>query len=270
MEQSSRDRGAQAVYFSHGGGPLPILGDASHQAMVEFMTRLPAQLTRPGAIVVASAHWEEQAATLLGAPKPPMFYDYYGFPQEAYDITYPAPGHPALAERIAGLLEMAGIPARIDTRRGFDHGLFIPLRLMYPRADIPGIQLSLLRGLDPAAHIALGHALRGLLDENVLIIGSGFSFHNLGAFSLQDPGAPDRANDAFQDWLIETCAGPLPQPERERRLVEWERAPSARYCHPREEHLLPLHVCLGMMGGPAELVFDDQILGKRGVAFLWR
>ncbi len=270
MEQSRTVRRAQAVYFSHGGGPLPILGDASHQEMVEFMTRLPAQLARPEAIVVISAHWEEGTATLLGAPNPPMFYDYYGFPQEAYDIAYPAPGHPALAERIAGLLEKSDIPARIDTRRGFDHGSFIPLKLMYPRADIPAIQLSLLRGLDPAAHIALGKALRSLLSENLLVIGSGFSFHNLDAFFGQDLGAPDPANDAFQDWLIETCAGPLSPGECEGRLIEWERAPSARYCHPREEHLLPLHVCFGLAGGPAEVVFDDQILGKRGVAFLWR
>jgi aromatic ring-opening dioxygenase catalytic subunit (LigB family) len=238
--------------------------------MVEFMTRLPAQLTRPEAIVVVSAHWEEGDATLLGAPNPPMLYDYYGFPKEAYDITYPTPGHPALAERIAGLLEKNAIQARIDTRRGFDHGLFIPLKLMYPPADIPSIQLSLLRGLGPAAHIALGKALRELQSENVLVIGSGFSFHNLGAFRGQGLGAPDPANEAFQDWLVETCAGPLTQVERERRLIEWEQAPSARYCHPREEHLLPLHVCLGMAGRVAEVVFDDQILGKRGVAFLWR
>jgi 4,5-DOPA dioxygenase extradiol len=270
MKQSNTEKGAQAVYFSHGGGPLPILGDASHRAMVEFMARLPAQLAQPEAIVVVSAHWEERAATLLGAANPPMFYDYYGFPKEAYSITYPAPGHPALAERIAGLLEKNGLPARIDTRRGFDHGLFIPLKLMYPRADIPSIQLSLLRGLDPAAHIALGKALRELLSENILVIGSGFSFHNLNAFFGHTAGAPDAANDAFQDWLIETCVGPLSQSEREQRLIEWEQAPSARYCHPREEHLLPLHVCLGMMGRPAALAFDDQILGKRGVAFLWR
>jgi aromatic ring-opening dioxygenase catalytic subunit (LigB family) len=238
--------------------------------MVEFMTRLPTQLARPDAIVVVSAHWEEQAATLLAAQNPPMFYDYYGFPRQAYDITYPAPGHPALAERMAGLLTKNGIPARVDTQRGFDHGLFIPLKLMYPRADIPAIQLSLLCGLEPAAHIALGKALRELLTENILLIGSGFSFHNLNAFFGGVAGAPDAANDAFQDWLIETCAGTLSPPEREQRLIAWERAPSACYCHPREEHLLPLHVCLGMMGGPAAVAFDDQILGKRAVAFLWR
>jgi 4,5-DOPA dioxygenase extradiol len=270
MEQSRADRGAQTLFFSHGGGPLPLLGDPGHQAMVGFMTRLPAQLTRPAVIIVVSAHWEERTATLLGAPSPPMFYDYYGFPKEAYDVTYPAPGHPALADRIASLLVKNKIPAQIDTGRGFDHGLFIPLKLMYPRADIPAIQLSLLRGLDPAAHIALGRALSELLSENILIIGSGFSFHNLNAFGVQTAGASDPANEAFQDWLIETCTGPLSQSQREQRLIEWERAPSARYCHPREEHLLPLHVCLGMAGKPAAVIFDDQIMGKRGVAFLWR
>ena len=261
---------AQIVYFSHGGGPLPILGDPGHRAMVAFMTQLPAQLTRPEAILVISAHWEESAATVQAAPNPPMFYDYYGFPQQAYEIVYPAPGAPALAERIVGLLEEHNIPARIDVRRGFDHGLFIPLKLMYPAADIPSLQLSLVRGLDPAAHIALGKALRALMSENILVIGSGFSFHNQNAFFGQRLGAADPANDAFQDWLIETCAGPLSQAERERRLIAWAQAPSARYCHPREEHLLPLHVCVDMAGKAGEVVFDDQILGKRGVAFLWR
>ena len=269
MEHNNPGTRTQIVYFSHGGGPLPILGDAGHQKMVDFMTGLPAQLNKPDFILVISAHWEETAATLLGAPNPAMFYDYYGFPDQAYEITYPAPGSPEYAGRIAGLLEENQLPARIDAQRGFDHGLFIPLKLMYPQADIPCIQLSLLRGLDPAAHIALGKALRSLKSENILVIGSGFSFHNMRAFSWQGGGAPDLANDAFQNWLIETCTAPLPEAEREQRLVEWEKAPAARYCHPREEHLLPLHVCLGMAGGPARLVFDDQILGKRATAFLW-
>jgi aromatic ring-opening dioxygenase catalytic subunit (LigB family) len=237
--------------------------------MVDFMRRLTSQLPKPDAILVISAHWEESAATLTGAPTPAMFYDYYGFPAEAYDITYPAPGRPALAGRIAAWLHENGIPARVDLQRGFDHGLFIPLKLMFPQADIPALQLSLLRGLDPGAHIALGRALRGLMGENLLVIGSGFSFHNMRAFNWQGLSAPDPDNDAFQDWLIETCAGPLSQSEREERLAAWEQAPAARYCHPREEHLLPLHVCLGMAGQPARVVFDDYILGKRAVAFLW-
>jgi 4,5-DOPA dioxygenase extradiol len=128
----------------------------------------------------------------------------------------------------------------------------------------------LVRGLDAATHISLGKALNGLLGENLLIIGSGFSFHNMSAFSWDSIGAPDPANDAFQDWLIETCTGESNEEVREKLLVEWENAPSARYCHPREEHLLPLHVCQGMAGSAAELIFDDQILGKRSVGFLWQ
>lgn len=269
QHQSPHQTQAQIVYFSHGGGPLPILGDASHQAMVAFMRQLPAQLRKPDAILVISAHWEERVATVMDAPRPPLFYDYYGFPDEAYNITYPAPGSPALSKRIVELLNRNQIPVGVDSQRGFDHGLFIPLQLMYPEADIPALQLSLLRGLNPVAHIALGKALRELLGENILVIGSGFSFHNLRAFAWQGKSVPDAANDAFQDWLIEVCTGPISQFEREQRLREWEQAPSARYCHPREEHLLPLHVCQGMADRPATVVFDDYILGKRGVAFLW-
>ena len=260
---------AAIVYLSHGGGPLPILGDASHEAMVDFMVGLPSRLRTPQAILVISAHWEERAPTLIGSESPRMFYDYYGFPSQAYEITYPAPGSPELANEIAGLLDKNHMTARIDLQRGFDHGLFIPLKLMYRQADIPSLQLSLLRGLDPAEHVALGKALRPLIHENILVIGSGFSFHNMRAFTWEGTAAPDIANDAFQDWLIETCAGLESQSEREQRLIDWEKAPSARYCHPREEHLLPLHVCLGMAGRPAKVVFDDLILGKRAVAFLW-
>jgi aromatic ring-opening dioxygenase catalytic subunit (LigB family) len=269
MENHTPESNAQIVYFSHGGGPLPILGDPGHKAMVDFMTNLSSQLRRPDAILVISAHWEERAATLLGAEHPAMFYDYYGFPDKAYEIKYPAPGSPELAKKIVGLLEKEGLPARVDLQRGFDHGLFIPLKLMYPQADIPALQLSLLRGLDPAAHIALGKALRGLKGANILVIGSGFSFHNMSAFFGQAAGMPDPANDAFQNWLIDVGAGAMPQSEREQRLVDWERAPSARYCHPREEHLLPLHVCVGMAQKPGTLIFDGEILGKRSLAFLW-
>ena len=257
------------VYFSHGGGPLPILGEPGHRAMVDFMEMLPSQLDRPEAIVVVSAHWEENEATALGASAPSMLYDYYGFPEAAYSFDYPAPGHPGLAGRIAGLLQKNGMPARTDPQRGFDHGLYIPLMLIYPDAGIPAVQLSLIRGLDPAAHIALGKALGELAHENILVIGSGFSFHNMGAFSWDGTIPPDAANDTFQDWLIETCSGPVSRSQREERLIGWETAPSARYCHPREEHLLPLHVCVGMAGRPATVAFDAPILGKRAVAFLW-
>ena len=270
MSDKNTSHKAQIVYFSHGGGPLPILGDPYHKAMVDFMKKLPADLRRPEAILVISAHWEEPAATVLGSPNPPLFYDYYGFPEQAYSITYPAPGDPALSQQILDALGEAGISTGVDLTRGFDHGVFIPLKLMYPEADIPVAQLSLLRGLDPGAHLALGKSLGKLKNENILVIGSGFSFHNLHVFFNQTIGAPDPENDAFQDWLIETCTGPLDESEREQALTHWSQAPFARYCHPREEHLMPLLVCAGMAGQPGEVIFDDQILGKRSLGFLWQ
>ena len=270
MDHADSARKGSVIYISHGGGPLPILGDPGHKAMVDFMKALPDKFPRPEAIVVVSAHWEETTATLLSAPNPPLLYDYYGFPKEAYSIGYPGPGNPSLASRIAGMLEAHGIKARLDPKRGFDHGHFIPLKLMYPEADIPSIQLSLVGGLDPATHLELGRALRALMGESILVIGSGFSFHNLNAFFDSGPNEKDPENDAFQDWLIDTCTAAIGAGEREQRLAAWAEAPGARHCHPREEHLLPLHVCVALAGTPGELIFDNTILGKRGVAFLWR
>jgi 4,5-DOPA dioxygenase extradiol len=269
QKQTEKQNKAQIVYFSHGGGPLPILGDVGHKAMVDFMRELPSQLRKPDAILVVSAHWEESTVTVMDGETPPMFYDYYGFPEEAYEITYPAPGNVELANKIVEILKEKEIPVRRDSQRGFDHGLFIPLKLMYPQADIPSLQISLISGLEPVAHIALGKALRELMKENILVIGSGFSFHNLQAFSWRGSPESDPANDAFQDWLIEVVTRSPSQKERERQMMAWDKAPSARYCHPREEHLLPLHVCLGMANKSAKLIFDDRILGKRAVAFLW-
>ena len=270
QKQTEYQNKAQIVYFSHGGGPLPILGDVGHKAMVDFMRELPSRLRKPDAILVISAHWEASPITVMDGETPPLFYDYYGFPEEAYEITYPAPGSPGLANKIVEILKGKNIPVRTDSQRGFDHGLFIPLKLMYPQADIPSLQISLLSGLDPIAHIALGNALRELMKENILVIGSGFSFHNLRAFSWQGSPESDPANDAFQNWLIEVVTRSPTQKEREQQMMEWDKAPSARYCHPREEHLLSLHVCLGMANKPAQLVFDDYIVGKRAVAFLWQ
>ena len=269
MEPSRPEQKAQVVYLSHGGGPLPILGDPGHAAMVEFMRRLGPQLRRPEAILTVSAHWEERVPTVQGGAAPDLLYDYYGFPEASYHLTYPAPGDPALAARVVDLLTVNGVTSGIDYERGFDHGLFIPLMLMVPEAEVPALQLSLRHDLDAQAHIDLGKALGGLMQENILVVGSGFSFHNMYAFDFRATDTPDPRNDAFQDWLVDVCTGDGTQQQRERRLVEWEAAPEARYAHPREEHLLPLHVCAGMAQRPAELAFDDYIVGKRSVAFLW-
>ena len=261
---------APVLYIPHGGGPLPLLGDPAHRQLVGFWESIPRSLGTPSAIVLISAHWEEELPTLTGGIHPELLYDYYGFPPESYQIKYPAPGAPFLAKRIHTLLTEGGLQSRLDDHRGFDHGLFIPLKIMYPKADIPCVQLSLLSSLDPKAHIAIGKALAPLRQENVLIIGSGFSFHNLRAFFTSPPGVPDQQNEVFNQWLIDTCTDDaLSTDEREERLATWTSAPNARYCHPREEHLLPLHVCFGIAQTKARLVFNGEVLGKRACAFLW-
>ncbi len=258
------------LYFPHGGGPLPLLGDAGHKNMVDFLTAITPTFAEPSAILVISAHWEEAQATITSGQLPPLIYDYYGFPDEAYRIQYPAPGDPALAREIFRLLKQSGMEARLDPERGFDHGLFVPLKIMYPDAKIPCVQLSLLSGLDPGAHLRLGRALAELRKTNMLILGSGFSFHNLREFFSSDYGTPDPRNEAFQQWLLDTCTtAETTREKREEQLMNWESAPFARYCHPREEHLLPLQVCCGLTGTAAKVVFDGDVLGKRSVALLW-
>jgi aromatic ring-opening dioxygenase catalytic subunit (LigB family) len=252
---------AQIIYFSHGGGPLPLLGDPLHESMIRFMKQLGTTLKRPEAIVVISAHWEESKPTITASEHPSLLYDYYGFPEEAYEITYPAKGDPQLANRLASLLW----DAVLDMNRDFDHGMFIPLSLIYPEASIPTVQLSLLASLSPEDHWDMGEKLQPLLDENILIIGSGFSFHNMQQFWRED----DEKNHAFQNFLIDTCSKEKSLAERKRALIHWEEAPYARYCHPREEHLLPLLVCQAMAQRTGDVVFDDQIIGRRSVAFLW-
>ena len=260
---------APVLYIPHGGGPLPLLGDSMHRELAAFLSQITKYLPKPETIVVISALWEAAEVTVTGGDRPALVYDYYGFPPESYAIRYPAPGNPALAANIHELLQAAGISARIDHRRGFDHGLFVPLALMYPDAGIPCVQVSLQAGLDAARHIAIGKALAPLRHKPVLVLGSGFSFHNMAAF-LPASGAEDPRNEAFQQWLIDLLAGDtLPDAEREQCLALWEQAPHARYCHPREEHLLPLHVCYGLAQTAARVVFDGKVIGKRACALLW-
>lgn len=259
------------LYIPHGGGPLPILGDKRHEHMIAFLKRIATELDQPSAILVVSAHWEEHQPTITSASRPPMLYDYYGFPAESYQLQYPAPGEPRLAQEVRELIEAGGIEAKLDDRRGFDHGLFVPLMLMYPKARIPCIQLSLLDSLDPAAHIELGRSIAALRKKNVLILGSGMSFHNLKEFFTPSADS-DGACEQFDDWLIDTCArAQLSSNERAQRLIQWEAAPAARFCHPREEHLLPLHVCFGAAAETptAKVVFNREIMGKRVTSLLW-
>ena len=261
---------ATALFIPHGGGPLPLMNLPGYAAMNRFLREFPASIERPEAIIVVSAHWEENQIAVTAAPKPPLLFDYYGFPPETYAYEYPAPGAPALAERFQDLLRLSGIDCRLDYDRGFDHGLFIPLLIMYPGADIPCIQISLSRSLDAGFHIELGRAFGELRAENLLLLGSGFSFHNLPVLMGKQHDALDSRNQAFEQWLAQTCSDPaLGESEREQRLIEWEAAPHARYCHPREEHLLPLHVCYGFGQGAANTVFQEPVDGFIASAYRW-
>lgn len=267
MEESRR---AKIAYVSHGGGPLPLLGEPGHARMVEFMNQLPSIVGEsPEAIVVFSAHWEAGRVTIQSGASPELLYDYYGFPEAGYRLQYPAPGNPELAGEVDALLEQAGIAHESDDGQPYDHGVFVPLLLSYPRAHIPVIQISQIHSLDPLAHYDLGKALRPLLSRNILFLGSGFSFHNMHAYDWSNQNRPDPENDLFQDWLIQTVTGPADDDERRGNLGNWSRAKGARYAHPREEHLLPLHTCAGLAGVPGRTVFDDFILGKRAVGFFW-
>lgn len=262
---------SRVLCIPHGGGPMPILGEPSHAKMIEFLRGVESSIGRPEAIVLVSAHWEEAQPTITAGEAPGLIYDYGGFPEETYRLQYPAPGSPALAHRLASLLASRGFDPRLDDHRGFDHGVFIPLLLMYPEASIPVVQLSMLGSLDADAHIAMGEAIAEVAGSDVLILGSGFTFHNMNAFGPgHEAEGGDPENEAFEDWLTDTMTNTeLSEAERRDRLVHWADAPGARWCHPREEHLLPLHVCYGAGGGPAKLVFDDQVLGKRASGYAW-
>ena len=262
------------LFLPHGGGPLPLLGDPAHAGLSRFMQDIPARLGQPKAILVVSAHWEEPQASITAAAQPELIYDYYGFPPESYQIRYPAPGTPELAARLGELLAARNIAVLADPSRGFDHGLFVPLKLMYPAADIPCIQLSLFSSLDPDTHIRLGEALAPLCDEGVLIIGSGLSFHNLRAF-FSEPTEKSVADSlVFDDWLRHVLtASEIDNDRRAEQLRQWLQAPAARFCHPREEHLMPLHVCFGVAkarGMSAQVVFNDRLMGMWTSGFLWQ
>jgi len=267
---NSMGESSTVLFLSHGGGPLPLLGDEGHREMVTVLKDIAQLIPKPHSIIVVSAHWEESYPTITRAAQPPLIYDYYGFPEESYEIQYPAAGDPGLADEVFTLINNKGFKAVLNDRRGFDHGLFVPLKIMYPEADIPCIQVSLLASLDSAQHIRLGEALGELNKKDVLVIGSGFSFHNMGAFFKPSDRESQLKNEAFENWLISTCSNRvIDETERQEWLENWEQAPFARYCHPREEHLLPLHVCYGVAKRACNKVYEFNVLNKKASAYVW-
>lgn len=256
------------VFVPHGGGPCFFMdwtmGPAdTWDRLAEFLRAFDEVVgARPKAIVVVSGHHESDVIEITSSPAPPMLFDYYGFPPHTYELSYPAPGLPELAKAIGRLLGDAGIAHRYDSERGFDHGVFVPMLLMYPDADIPVVQMSLRSDLDAAFHLSLGKAIAPLRDEGVLILGSGMSYHNMRRFGT--PNALDESIE-FDNWLTEACTAE--DPRRRESLAGWAKAPSARAAHPREEHLLPLMVVAGAAAEPGARVFTDQVIGAQVSAY---
>lgn len=256
----------QPTYFiPHGGGPCFFMDDpqGAWSGMADFLRGLPSALpARPKAILVVSGHWETEGFAVSGADKPELIYDYYGFPAHTYALRYDAPGAPALAARAADLLTAQGLAARVNSQRGLDHGVFIPLKVAFPDADIPVVEMSLDRSLDPALHLRAGRALSALRQEGVLILCSGMSFHNMQAYG--DPSATAPSNE-FDRWLTKSVQ--LDHEARARKLERWSDAPSGRFAHPREEHLLPLMIAAGAAEGAGERVYAEEVLRTSLSAF---
>jgi 4,5-DOPA dioxygenase extradiol len=252
-----------SLFVPHGGGPCFFMNqgeepDPIWRPMRDYLAGLIESLReRPRAILLVSGHWEGADVTLHFGDGQPLLYDYGGFPPHTYDLQWPAPGAPDVAARAAELLADAGVATGAERTRGWDHGVFIPMMVAVPDANIPLAQMSLRRSLDPAEHVAIGRALAPLRDEGVLIVGSGMSFHN-----LRERGA--RAAPAAALWdaaLTDAVTDPIPA-RRLERITAWETLPNARYAHPRAEHLLPLMVALGAGGeDEARLDWRGEVLG---------
>jgi len=232
------------VFVSHGSPMLAVEPGTAGP----MLRALAAQLPRPEAILVVSAHWETAAPTVSRAQAPRILHDFHGFPPALYELDYEAPGAPALAGRTYSLLERAGLGAMLSDDRGLDHGAWVPLRYLYPDADLPVTQLSVVPGRGAAWHLGLGRALQPLADEGVLVLGSGGLTHNLGEFRgrAADAPAPGWVSE-FADWT----AARLAAGEADALAAYRELAPHARRNHPTEEHLLPLLVALGAAGAGA-------------------
>lgn len=230
-------RRVPAVFLSHGAPPL-----ADDETWTEELATWSGDLPRPTSILVVSAHWEEDPLTIGATTTVPLYYDFWGFPRRYYEVTYPAPGAPALAAEIRRLLAEAGYTAQDDPERGLDHGAYVPLKEMFPDADVPVLQISM-PTLDPQALYRIGQRLAPLRDQGVLIIGSGFSTHNLREVRMDRPAdaAPPSWSREFDDWLARQVAS-----NKIDALLDFEhKAPAAGIAHPRTEHFAPLFVTLG-------------------------
>ncbi len=261
------------MFIPHGGGPCFFMDwdpADTWDKQRKFLEDLPASLPeKPKALLVISGHWEEAQFTVQTSPAPDLLFDYGGFPPHTYELTWPAPGDPALAKRVQDLLEDAGFPTGADDKRGYDHGTFIPLKVAFPEADIPCVQLSLRSDLDAQAHLAAGRALAPLRDEGVLIIASGNTYHNMQVMmqSMRGGSSAEPQGVEFDRWLTD-AATRTDAEERDRMLAAWDQAPGAREANPREEHLIPLHVAAGAaLADKGVKTLEDHVMGAVESAF---
>ena len=254
-------------FISHGGGPWPWLKSQMpgvYDKLEASLADIPRQLDQtPEAILVISGHWEERDFTVMSSSQPPMIYDYSGFPEFTYSLKYPAPGSPAIASRVQALLREAGLTAASDDRRGFDHGTFAPLAVMYPDAQIPVLQLSLNATYDIDTHLVAGRALAPLRSEGVLIVGSGLSYHNLQRLGVEGR----HPSHDFDAWLTASLCSTTEEARNE-KLRNWSSAPSARLAHPHEDHLIPLMVAVGAAQDERgeQVYHEDSFFGALAVS----
>ncbi|MDH1441775.1 dioxygenase [Pseudomonas sp. GD03721] len=246
-----------SLFISHGSPMLALEPGASGPAL----SKQAADIPRPSAIVVVSAHWESQRLLLTAGEHPQTWHDFGGFPAELYAVQYPAPGAPKLAEEIAQQLNDVGLPAHLDAQRPFDHGAWVPLSLMYPNADIPMLQLSLPSHLGPELQTRIGRALASLRAQDILLIGSGSITHNLGELNWRaGPEVITPWAKEFRDWMVEKLAA-----DDEAALHHYRHlAPHAMRNHPSEEHLLPLFFARGA-GGAFSVIHAGFTYGALGM-----
>lgn len=243
------------LYLSHGAPPL-----ADDATWTRQLADVSAGLPRPKAMLIVSAHWEQAPLTIGATTTVPLVYDFWGFDERYYQVRYPAPGAPALASRVRGLLHGTDTPVHEDPERGLDHGAYVPLVEMYPEADVPVLQVSM-PSLDPRQLYDLGRRLSPLREEGVLIIGSGFFTHNLAALRMVDgvDSTPPAWSAEFDHWGREVLeAGDIDS------VLDFEsKAPAARLAHPRSEHFAPLFVALGAgeHSGAVRTVIDGYWYG---------
>lgn len=246
-----------SLFISHGSPMLALEPGASGPALA----RLAAELPRPRAILVVSAHWESSDLRVSCNPHPETWHDFGGFPAALFAVQYPAPGDPELAAQVVELLQAEGLPAQLDSQRPFDHGTWVPLSLMYPQADIPVVQLSLPSRLGPALQTRIGHALASLREQGVLLIGSGSITHNLRDLDWHaGPESVEPWAKAFRDWMIDKLAA-----DDQAALHDYrQQAPNAVRSHPSDEHLLPLYFARGA-GGKFSVAHQGFTLGALGM-----